>query len=348
MVDIRMGYRETGVRSVGMFTVDKVSGKCLPYSLSISGKSANLRKGKLKENQERHWDKKTIKDIVGEIAGEAGLSAAVDSDIGSHKYEWLGQQDESAIHFLERIARRHNALFTIKNGRMIMAKPGSGLSTGGAFVGSVIVTPAMIIQGSCTFEANDRTKYSKVVAYHQDKDKAERVEVEADADADGDSVFRLAEPYADIAEADKAAQAKAKQLKRGEGCAGVAVNGDTAIVAGAPLLFSGVRPGLDGVPYVIDSATHDYSKSAGFLTKISGKLYDGKSGGGSGSGDGAAAGRSGAGADGTVAPNSPAGTPATPSDGRSNRASAASPTPTDPSRPANSAFRRLFMPVLKP
>src|SRR5690606_24956089 len=48
IVDIRLGYRETGVASVGTFTVDKVEAKCLPYSLSISGKAADLRKGKLK------------------------------------------------------------------------------------------------------------------------------------------------------------------------------------------------------------------------------------------------------------------------------------------------------------
>jgi uncharacterized protein len=156
VVDVRMGYRETGVRSVGTFTVDKVSAKCLPYSLSISGKTADLRKGKLKENQERHWNDRKISEIVEEIAGEAGLTAAVDSEIGSHEYKWLAQQDESDIHFLERLARRHNALFTIKNGRVIMARRGSGLSTGGAFVGTVIVTPDVTIQGSCSFEVTSR------------------------------------------------------------------------------------------------------------------------------------------------------------------------------------------------
>jgi uncharacterized protein len=317
-VEIRIGYRETGMRSVGRFTVDKVSGKCLPYSVSISGKSTDLRKGKLKQNQERHWDKMKIKDIVAEIAGEAGLAPSVDEEIGEHRYDWFAQQDESDIHFLERLARRHDALFTVKNGRLIFAKKGSGNSSTGQFVGSVVVQPETIIQGTCSFEANDRTKYSKVVAYHQDKDKAERVEVEVDADANGDSVFRLPEPFAGVAEADKAAQAKAKQLKRGEGSADVTVPGDTAIVAGAPLLFQGVRPGLDGVPYIIDSVTHDYSKTAGFLTKISASLYDGKSAGrknsqsGGDRGDGKS-GEDNNGADSKPAPNSPVGTPATPS-----------------------------------
>lgn len=313
-VEIRLGHKEVGARSVGSFVVDKVTAKCLPYSVAISGKSADLRRGKLKENKERHWDGKTVKDLADQIAGESGLSAAVDADIGSRKYDWIAQEDESDIHFLERIARRNNAIFTIKDGKMIVAKRGSGLSTGGSFVGTVIITPALILRDTCSFEANDRTKYSKVVAYHQDRDKAERVEVEAEADGDSDSVYRIAEPFADLAEADEAAQAKAKQLKRGEGAASVSVPGDTSIVAGAPLLFQGVRPGLDGVPYVIDTVTHEYSKTGGFITKISAKLYDGssgKSGKSSGNGD-----------DPTdtpdkpdaVAPDSPSGTPATPSD----------------------------------
>lgn len=186
-------------------------------------------------------------------------------------------------------------------------------------MGSVVVGPARIIQGTCTFEANDRTKYKKVVSYYEDKDKAKRVEVEADSDADGDSVYRIAEPYADAAEADKAAQSKAKDLKRGEGAASVTVVGDTAIVAGAPLIFEGVRPGLDGVPYIIDTATHTYSKGDGYRTQISAKLYDGKSGGSKGSSGTDGAANDNKAADGKVADNAPDGTPATPSEWTTNR-----------------------------
>lgn len=313
IVEIKLGYGTA--RSLGRFTVDKVTPKCLPYSMSISGKSADLRAGKLKEKQERHWDGKKLKDIVGEIAGESGMSASVDSDIGDFEYDWIGQQDESNIEFMRRLERRHNALFAIKGGKMIFAKRGSGLSASGTFAGTVVVTPDMIVQGTCTFETNDRTKYSKVVAYHQDKDKAERVEIDADADEDGDSVYRIPEPFSTLEEADKAAQAKAKDLKRGEGTASVTVVGDTGITAGAALLFSGVRPGLDGVPYVIETATHKYDKRGGYTTAISAKLYDGSSGKG-GKKPGAAAGDDAdtVGNDGKVAKDAPAGTPATPTD----------------------------------
>lgn len=308
IIDVRLGYGT--LRSLGKFTVDKVSVKCLPYSMSISGKSADLRKGKLKERQERSWDKKKVKDIVGELAQESGLTPAIDSEIGEHEYEWFGQQDESNIHFLRRLAERHNALFNIKDGKLIFAKKGSGNSASGTFVGSVVVSPSVIVEGSCSFEANDRTKYKKVVAYYQDGDKAKRQEIEADGDAEGDSVFRIPEPFSSPAEADKAAQSKSNELKRGEGAASVTVVGDTAIKAGAPLLFAGVRPGLDGAPYIIDTATHTFSKGQGYTTAISAKLYDGKSGGGGSSSGSNGSSTSSTGA--TAAPNAPPGTPATP------------------------------------
>ena len=315
IVDIRIGYG--AARSLGTYVVDKVSAKCLPYSLSISGKARDMRDSKAKERKERHWDKKKVKDIVSDLAGDMGLSASVDSEIGEHEYEWFGQQDETPIHVLRRLAERHNGLFKVKDGRLVFSKRGSGNAASGSFMGSVVVTPPRIIQGTCNFEANDRTKYQKVVAYYEDKDKAKRIEVEADSDADGDSVYRIAEPYADAAEADKAAQSKAKDLKRGEGAASVTVIGDTAIVAGAPLLFEGVRPGLDGVPYIIDTATHTYNKKDGYRTAISAKLYDGKSGG---SKKGGADGETGTPATGDkVADNAPDGTPATPTEWTNTR-----------------------------
>lgn len=254
IVDVRIGYGAAA--SLGTYVVDKVSCKCLPYSMSISGKSEDLGASKLKQRGEKHWDNKKVKDIVNDIASEAGLSASVDSEIGEHEYEWFGQQDESPIHVLRRLEQRHNGLFKVKDGQLIFSARGSGNSAGGSFMGSVIVTPAIIVQGSCSFEASDRTKYSKVVAYHQDKNKAERIEVTAEGNSDGDAEYRIPEPFSSVEEADKAAQAKAKDLKRGEGAASVTVVGDPGITAGAPLLFSGVRPGLDGVPYIIDTATH--------------------------------------------------------------------------------------------
>ncbi|MBA8798253.1 hypothetical protein FHW77_001959 [Agrobacterium sp. RC10-4-1] len=315
IISVKMGFGDDLVPK-GIFTADKVNVDCLPYKMSISGKAADLRSGKLKERQERSWDKSKLGDILSQIASESGLAPAVDDDLADFEYDWLAQQDESNINFLRRLAERHNGLFAVKQRRLIFTRLGSGLSASGAPLGSIILTPEKIKVGSLKVEINDRTKYSKVVAYYQDSDKAERVEIDADADADGDSVYRLPEPYASPAEADKAAQAKAKELRRGEGSVSVTVIGDAGIDAGLPLLFADVRPGVDGVPYIIKTAKTAYTKTGGLEVAVSGRLYDGKSAteksAGTESG-GSSATPDASKTTGKVAPNSAPGTPATPS-----------------------------------
>lgn len=297
IVSVSLGYRERGIQEMGQYTADQVQPRCLPYKLSISGKAADLRKGKLKEHQERHWDEATLGEIVEEIAGEAGLTARISDKLAAHQYKWLGQESETPIHFLERLARRHNALFSIKGGQLVFAERGSGLSASGAPLGVAMLTPERILRDTLQFEYNDRSAYSKVIAYYQDRDTAERVEIEVEGDAEGDATYRIPEPFADPAEAERAAEARARQLKRGEGSASVAVVGDTALMAGGPVIFQGIRPGLDGVPWIIETATHTLSKGDGYRTRLNLKLYDGESGADSAGGGGQEGGAAGSGSD---------------------------------------------------
>lgn len=114
----------------------------------------------------------------------------------------------------------------------------------------------------------------------------------------------------------RSAQAKAKELQRGEGSVSVTAIGDAGIDAGLPLLFANVRPGVDGVPYIIKTAKTAYTKTGGLEVAVSGRLYDGKSAteksAGTESG-GSSAAPDASKATGKVAPNSAPGTPATPS-----------------------------------
>ncbi|WP_172125313.1 hypothetical protein [Devosia sp. 919] len=72
-------------------------------------------------------------------------------------------------------------------------------------------------------------------------------------------------------EAAGAAQAKAKDLKREGITASCTVFGDPTIRAGAGMSFAGIREGVDGIPFIIQSVTHDYSKS-GYTTALTMKL----------------------------------------------------------------------------
>ncbi len=294
-----LGYLETGVADFGSYTADDPEVRCLPYGMTVNGKGANVR-DQAKQHRSRHWDKKSVKDIVSQIAGENGLSPVIDGEVGAYEYSWFGQEDESDLHVVERLARRHDALFSIKDGKLIFVKKGSGQSASGKALTAVVATPANIVNGTCRTNFAHRHKFKRVKARHQDRQKAELVEIEEDSDEEGTADYTLPEPYANEGEAKKAAKAKAKHLKSETIRTSVTLFGDPTIRAGAPFSYSGVRPELDGIQFIIETATHTLSK-AGYTTQVEAKLKPegGSSGGGSNSGTGGG----GAGAGGTTAPS---------------------------------------------
>ena len=270
IIRIWMGYGVAGAAFMGAFTAEDVEVEFFPFSMSITARAAELRKKK-KQNRERHWDKKTVKDIVSEIAGEHGLSPQIDGAVGGHLYEWVGQQNESDIHFLERLAERHDAIFSVKDGKLIFAARGSGSAASGAALTPVIITPGILQPGSGRVRFTDRTQYKSVKASYTDREKAEKLDVEEDSDPKGEAVYRLGEQFADEAEAKKAAKSKAKELKRRTATFSCTILGNPAARAGAPLRFAGCRPGVDGVPFIIETAKHSFSKS-GYTTALDGTL----------------------------------------------------------------------------
>ena len=269
-VKIWMGYAETGVRYMGAFTVDEVEAACLPYTMRISGKSASMRGG-LKQPKERHWDGKTIRQIAGKIAAENGLQPKVDSKIGSRKYEWLGQQDESDLHFLRRIVARHGGMVVIKDEKLIIAPRGAGKSAGGQALTTLVITPPMIVPGSCRVKFVDRPRYKAVIAYWQDRAAAKRRQVRVQSDPKAKAVLKLREPFASEDEAKAAARARAKETRRAADSASVVIEGNIAAMAGAPMTFAGVRAGVDGVEFVQKTVRHSFAKGDGYRTSIEAK-----------------------------------------------------------------------------
>jgi phage protein D len=272
IISAKLGYLETGVLDFGEYTAEDPEVHCLPYKMSVNGKGANMR-DKLKQHGARHWDKKTVKDIVSDIAKDQGLTPKIDGSVSGYTYEWFGQEDESDIHVVERLARRHDALFSIKNGNLIFAAKGSGQSSSGAALTPVIATPDNIIADTCKTTFAHRNSFAKVKAHAQNRKTATRDEVEEKSDDNGDADFTLSEPYADKDEAKRAAGAKAKDLKAQTIRTSVTLFGDPSIRAGAPLIYSGVRPELDGIAFIIETATHTLSKS-GYTTAVEAKLGD--------------------------------------------------------------------------
>jgi len=268
IVTCAMGYAETGVAFMGSFTLGEGELDCLPYRIKLQGKSADMHE-KLKEHRERHFDNKSVKDIVSQIAGEHGLSPQIDAGIGGHKYKWFGQQNESSLHVLRRLADRHGATMAIKNGRLIFGKKGAGLSASGAVVSSIVITPQMIVQGTCSVKFAERPAHGEVSGSWHDQAAGERKNEDAPA-GEGSAHYSLRHPYADQDEAKTAAASKGKDLKQSADTTSVTIYGNPAARGGGNMAYAGVHVQADGMPWVIETATHSFSKQ-GYTTQIEAK-----------------------------------------------------------------------------
>lgn len=263
----------TGVTGgfTGSYVIDRVDNSCLPYTITVGGHSADLR-SEMKTGKSRHWDDTSVKDIVTQIAGEYGLEAKISDVVSAHVYRWIGQQDESDLNFLERLAKRHGALFTIKNGALLWLERGAGKTADGTSVPAAVVLRPSVVLGTCRMSENDVDRFKTVKAFYQDRANSKRQEivVTGDAEADGEHVIR--EPFGSKAEAQSAAEAFVREMLRGLVKTSCEIVGRPGLMAGQPVKYAGVRPGVDGREFIAEMVRHSYTKSGGLKTAFEGKL----------------------------------------------------------------------------
>lgn len=271
VISISMGYRETGLVFMGLFTVDEVETNGYPMNVSITGRAADMGKG-LKQTRNAAYENKTLGEIGQEIAARHGLTPLISPSLANVRYEYLPQTAESDMAFLTNLARKHDGLFKVANGKLLLTKRGEGRS------GSGIGLPAFTIIGPLAGGSDvidysakkmDRPKHSKAVGTYWDRNEAQEKRVEADSSEGPEHLINYLHRNKDEAEAD--AESRAGSMARGEGSLSITIVGRPAICAEMPLTVVGVRPGsADGV-WRIKTARHKIDDS-GYTTAIDAEL----------------------------------------------------------------------------
>ena len=257
---VMLGYRETGLLPMGLFTSDEVTVSSPPATLTIRAKAADLG-GAIKGQKTRSWDKVGLVDIVQTIAGEHGLAPKVAQRFQAIRYEHIDQTDESDLNFLDRIGRDHDALVSVKGGALLFMGRGEGKTVSG-----LPIPPRPLLEGdtiSWTLTLTTRENYGAVTAVWHDKQAAKRQEVKA---GDGEPVLKLRHVYATEDEAKRAAEAKLGEISRGNDTFEATLPGDPLIAAEGRVLAVGFRAGVNGLWSTL-TATHELSAS-GYLTTI--------------------------------------------------------------------------------
>lgn len=276
-VKVWLGYEDGPFDYMGAFKVDDVEIDCLPWKMSIKGKSADLRSG-MKEHRTRHWDSKPFGDVFRQMAGEHGLSAQIDAELASYMPEnkWLGQIGESNLHFMQKTVERLGGVFSIKDGKAIAAKRGAGATPGGASLIALTITPPMVVKNTLKVMFAQRERHKKVRAHYHDAKTGKREHVDEDTgDTSADSSYTMRHSMSGKQEARRAARGRAKYLKQHGVHTSVTLEGNPLVKAGAPFTYAGIRPGIDGLEFVIETAIHSFSRGPSYRCEIRGKLKDG-------------------------------------------------------------------------
>lgn len=264
-IRVSLGWFGAGLREVFAGTVDEFrssGGRGGGLILSISAKGFDAT-GKVKQGQERHFDDKSVKDIMSEAAKDAGLNIEVDPAIASTVIPYIDMRGESLLHFGQRLARMVGASFRVQGDRAVIARRASDYTPfiraeRGVNLHSWDITPVV---GRAVY------KRAKARYYDKAKGRVETVEAEIDTTSLSDAEFYRRELAADRPAAERAAKADAAVAKERTGGGTVVIEGAPDAIPDGLCVLVGTRPGIDGT-YRVKGVSHSFTRSGGYITTL--------------------------------------------------------------------------------
>ncbi|MFK5772027.1 phage late control D family protein [Escherichia coli] len=161
VLSLYLGWKGFALVGKGRFTVDEVEHRGAPDTVTIRARSADFR-GTLNSRREESWHDTTLGAIVSAIAARNKLTASVADSLAGIKIPHIDQSQESDAVFLTRLAERNGGAVSVKAGKLLMLKAGSGTTASGKAI------PQITIQRSDgdrhQFAIADRGAYTGVTA----------------------------------------------------------------------------------------------------------------------------------------------------------------------------------------
>ncbi|WEK50299.1 MAG: contractile injection system protein, VgrG/Pvc8 family [Candidatus Kaistia colombiensis] len=278
-IEVMLGSA-SGVAIVFSGTVDEVQcqGSASGRSMTVSAKGFDSQ-GKAKEPQRKHWDDKSLGNVLTEAGQLAGIGdVQVIGALASLTRKYWAMQNESFLHFGERIAREVGGTFKIAGKRAILADRSGGTSASGEALPPVSAAWGVNLISWDISPIVGRPRFKAARVRHFDTKAGKYVyeteEIE-DPEAKADLVDRFDAPDADQAKARAGAHKKNAERERGGGT--IVIDGTTTPQPEATVILSGARPGVDGT-YRIETVTHDFESGSGWITRLEVKQPQGDAG----------------------------------------------------------------------
>lgn len=303
VLSLFLGWQGTALIGKGQFTVDEIEHRGAPDILTLRARSADFR-GSLNSRREASYHDTTLGAVVGQIAQRNQLTASLAQGFAEINLPHIDQSQESDIRFLTRLAERNGAEVSVKAGKLLFLKAGSGVTASGKPI------PMMTLERGDgdrhQFAIADRHAYTGVTAswlHTQDpqpkkqkvklqrkakprhlralqhpktkptsrKPKAISSQEERQGDylaGEADNVLALTTVYASKAQAMRGAQAKWDKLQRG--VAEFSINlaiGRADLFPETPVTVRGFKRVIDQQAWTITKVTHRLGEN-GYTTAL--------------------------------------------------------------------------------
>ncbi|KQR50140.1 contractile injection system protein, VgrG/Pvc8 family [Acidovorax sp. Leaf160] len=261
-VAVQLGYRHTGMIDKGTYTVDEIEHTGAPDVVQLRCRSAELR-ATLRQRATQSWHGATLGQIVRDIAAKNKLQPKVDDALASIAVQHIDQTNESDVHFLTRLGRQHDAVATVKKGRLVFLPIGSTTNAAGQQMEAILLTREAGDQHR--YHSAARDSYSGVRAYWYDNKAADRKEAIAGDEA---NLKTLPHSYASKSSALRAARAEQGRIARGAATLEIALAiGQPALMVQTPVNVRGWKPEIDGTGWLCKTVEHSLENN-GLTTRL--------------------------------------------------------------------------------
>lgn len=245
----------------------------------IKGNGGNFMGGVKSQAQDSHGDGAppgqqegpgvSLNSVLSSVAGASGLKAVVHGELGSITRDHWSQNNESGMHFVQRLANELGATFRLRGGDSLeFTKPGEIPSGGNA--GTVICKWGVNLIGYRVRPMAARPSWGGSNQQFFDTKAGQWMSVAKQFGlpnpwALASSVFRLPNPAPNAGVADQHNGGAANQISFG-GDGTIIINGEPRAQMSSVAQIVGVRPGVDG-EYLVKNAHHVYSRQ-GYTTRL--------------------------------------------------------------------------------
>jgi Bacteriophage probable baseplate hub protein len=271
-IGVSMGYHETSLFNMGVYTIKDVVLSGWPRSMLVEATGTDEVANPIKQGRTYMHHNATVQDIMHTIAARSGgLAVSVSPELANIQFKSVEQKGESDQALGTRLGNKLDAMFKVANGTLLFIKQGTGMSGSGVILaGAEAIFPINVKKYQCKLLGRNVNSTASANWFAPKEAEAQSETAPSTPPlpvANPARTDRLAAAGAPAAngqtEAQDAAKGQADATGRATGKLTITIIGTPTVMAGSFLMVQGVRADVDGewsmtkVTHVIDDRGYE-------------------------------------------------------------------------------------------